>query len=96
MRFDFNYEFLEFFKFAISPGYDTQVSQTPQGMIPRRVNLPGYDTPASQSHQSIIPLQVNKNSDKTWLPRVWYPGKSISLGYVSYVTRVSFFNLKFE
>ena len=31
--------------------------------------------------QGMIPRRVNKKSAKTWLPRVWYPGESISPGY---------------
>ena len=69
----------------ISPGYHSQTSLSPQGIIPRRVYLhrvsypdesisPGYHTPTSLSPQGIIPRRV-------YLPRVSYPNESISPGY---------------
>ena len=64
-----------------SPGYHTAQSQSPRGVILRRVNLPGvwycaesislgYDTAQSQSPRGIILRWVN-------LPEVSYPGESM-------------------
>ena len=90
--FDFGQVFAELFKFLwISPGCDTAQSQSPQGVIPRRVIWQG----SSFFHNSRMPESLRKGLKyfRFWLrfcrviqifrqnlPRVLYCEESISQG----------------
>ena len=66
---------------SISPGYHTAQSQSPQGIILRRVNLPGVSYPGESFDTICVEISQGCDTRRVNLPGVSNCAESISPGY---------------